>query len=121
MLVLFIACGLSALGAGRAQLGTIFLEGKPGCEIGLIDHRAAVTLDIARAGLLLLRRAAALLWAMAPVESGTNIRISARKIYASCSFIQSEKKFRFPNRMTGTDMLDCNAVNDSNARKTEAW
>src|SRR5882757_7857994 len=47
--------------AGRRQLRTILLQAGQNGEIALIDHRAAEALDVARARLLLLRRAAALL------------------------------------------------------------
>src|ERR1700738_4357563 len=47
--------------AGRGQLGTILLQASQNGEIALIDHRAAETLHVARARLLLVRRAAALL------------------------------------------------------------
>jgi len=42
------------LRACRGQLGTILLQASQNGEVALIDHRAAVALDIARAGLLLL-------------------------------------------------------------------
>ena|SRR6267142_4613563 len=47
------------LGAGRTQLGTIFLKASQDGEIALIDDGAAELLDIAVASLLLLGRAAA--------------------------------------------------------------
>src|SRR6266480_4765113 len=42
---------LQHLGACRAQLGTILLKARQDGEVTLIDHRAAVTLDIAVARL----------------------------------------------------------------------
>jgi hypothetical protein len=49
------------LGARGAQFGAILLEASQYREVTLIDHRAAVALHVTGAGLLLLRRAAALL------------------------------------------------------------
>jgi hypothetical protein len=47
--------------AGWGQLGTNLLKASQNGEIALINHLAAVTLNIAGTSLLLLRRAAALL------------------------------------------------------------
>src|SRR5471032_1533628 len=47
--------------ASLGQLGAILLQAGQDDEVALIDHRAAETLNVARTGFLLLRRAAALL------------------------------------------------------------
>src|SRR5438445_798092 len=47
--------------AGLRYLGTILLQAGQNGEIALIDHRAAVALNVARTSRLFLRRAAALL------------------------------------------------------------
>jgi len=47
--------------ARRGQLGAILLQASEDGEVALIDHGAAVALNVAGASLLLLRRAAALL------------------------------------------------------------
>ena len=47
--------------AGPGQLGTILLQAGQDDEIALIDDLAAVALNVARTGRLLLRRAATLL------------------------------------------------------------
>jgi len=52
---------LQNLVAGGADLGTMFLEAGQDGEIALIDDRTAELLDVTGAGLLLLRRSAALL------------------------------------------------------------
>jgi hypothetical protein len=44
--------------ARGAQLGTILLKASQNCKVALINHCAAVALDVARAGRLFLRRAA---------------------------------------------------------------
>ena len=51
----------STLIAGRGQFGTVLLKAGENGEVALIDDRAAVALNVADAGFLLLRRAAALL------------------------------------------------------------
>ena len=57
---LLLAVVFQDLIAGQGQPGTVFLKARQNGEIALIDHRAAETLNVARTGLLLLRRAAAL-------------------------------------------------------------
>ena len=47
--------------AGLGQFGTMLLKASEDGEVALIHHQAAIALDIARASLLLFRRAAALL------------------------------------------------------------
>jgi hypothetical protein len=47
--------------AGRGQLRAILLKARQDDEIALINQRTAKALDVARASLLLVRRAAALL------------------------------------------------------------
>src|SRR6476469_9588831 len=56
-----LAVVLENLVAGRADLGAIFLEARQDGEVALVDDRAAVLLDVAGTGLLLVRRSAALL------------------------------------------------------------
>ena len=62
--------------ASGRQLWTIFLEAGQNGKIALIHQLAAETLHVARAGLLLLIRAA---MRRAPVEIGTDSRISVSK------------------------------------------
>jgi hypothetical protein len=57
---LLLAVVFQHLIAGQGQPGTVFLKTRQNGEIALIDHRTAEALNVARAGLLLLRRAAAL-------------------------------------------------------------
>lgn len=56
-----LAVALEDLVAGGADLGTMFLETRQDGEIALVDHRTAELLHVAGAGLLFLRRSAALL------------------------------------------------------------
>src|SRR5258705_9988756 len=56
-----LAVVLEDLVAGCTYLGSMFLEARQNGEVALVDHRAAVLLDVAGTGLLLLRRSAALL------------------------------------------------------------
>jgi hypothetical protein len=60
-LAVLLAVVFQHLIAGNGQLRTMLLEASQNGEIALIDHRTAVTLNVARAGGLLLGRAAALL------------------------------------------------------------
>src|SRR5579871_3865614 len=53
-----LAVGLQNLVAGRADLGTVLLQAGENGEIALINHRTAVLLHVAGAGLLLVRRSA---------------------------------------------------------------
>jgi hypothetical protein len=52
---------LEHLFAGPGQFGPILLKAREHREVALIDHRAAVALNVARTGHLFLRRTAALL------------------------------------------------------------
>ena len=56
-----LAVVLENLVAGRADLGPMFLEARQNGEVALVDDRAAVLLDVAGTGLLLVCRSAALL------------------------------------------------------------
>ena len=49
------------LAAGFSQLRTILLKARQNDEVALVHQRSAETRDVARAGLLLIRRAATLL------------------------------------------------------------
>jgi len=52
---------LENLVAGGADLGTMLLQTRQDGEIALVNHRTAELLHVAGAGLLFLRRSAALL------------------------------------------------------------
>ena len=56
-----LAVVLENLVAGRADLRPVFLEARQDGEVALVDDRTAVFLDVAGAGLLLVRRSAPLL------------------------------------------------------------
>jgi len=56
-----LAVVLQNLIAGRRNLGAVLLQARQDGEIALIDHRTAEALHVARAGLLLIGGAAALL------------------------------------------------------------
>ncbi len=64
--------------AGLADLGTILLKAGQNDQVTLVHHCTAVTLNVARASLLLLRCAAALL-GNGPVETDSDNRVSAKK------------------------------------------
>src|SRR6185436_19629190 len=56
-----LAVALQNLVAGGTDLGTMLLEAGQDGEIAMVDHRTAELLHVTGAGLLLLRRSAALL------------------------------------------------------------
>ena len=110
--------------AGLGYLGTILLQARQNGEIALIDHRAAEALHVARASLLLLRRAAALrgCWAMAPVETDSDNRMSARK-NLRIVFLRSdgrEFRSRIAHGVTGTDLFGLQAPRTAAASEPEA-
>jgi len=102
MLVLFIVVVFSTWAQPRSAWND-FPEGSQDREIALIDTGGSDAGH--RACRLLLPAEPPRAAGDGTVESGTNIRISARKIYARVPSFRSERKFRSPNRMTGTDML----------------
>ena len=93
--------------AGRRDLGAVLLQAGQNGEIALIDHRAAEALNVARAGLLLFRRAAALLLGEG-VRSKPMIdnRASARRNLRIVFLHSRQQEIRFPNRAwhAGTDL-----------------
>ena len=56
-----LAVVLENLVAGRADLGAVFLEARQDVEVALVDDRTTELLHVTGTGLLLIRRAAALL------------------------------------------------------------
>jgi len=68
------------LGASRRQMRAVLLQARENHEIALVDELAAVTLDVAVAGRLFLRRAGrCCCWAKVPVDTVSDNRVSARR------------------------------------------
>ena len=120
---LLLAVVFQHLIAGLGQFGTVLLKARQNGEIALIDHRTAEALNVARTGLLLLRRAAALLAAaMAPVETDSDNRMSARKNLRIVFLHSDGREFqpRIAHGMTGTDYSDCRRRGPQQRSRPEA-
>jgi hypothetical protein len=95
--------------AGRRQLRTVLLQAGEDREIALVDHLAAVALNVAVARGLFLRRATALLllWAKEPVETVSDNKVSARR---DLRIVILHFDGRIPTRTShghaGRDLLD---------------
>ena len=118
----FIARGFSAPDRRLGQLGAVLLKAGQNGEIALIDHRAAEALNVARAGLLLVRRAAACCWAMAPVETEIDNRVRAKK---NLRIVFLHSHGRIPSRaahgMNGTDYSDCRCRKPQQRANQKRW
>jgi hypothetical protein len=114
--------GLQHLIAGRADLGAILLEASEDGEVALIDHCAAVALNVAGAGLLFLRRAAALLLGEGIRRKGDRQQEECQEKFTHRIPSFRQQKILSPKRfgLAGADLLGLQTPRTAATNKEQA-